>query len=370
MKKTIAEGGIKASITPGLGPAFIALGHKFVKEGGRLAFVIPKGLLTGVEWEPTRLLIGNGYHLEYVVVSHEPQGWFFSESTKLSECLIVAKRLKYGEKAGATTVINLWKKPASSLQALVLVHAIRNTAPAKLNAPSGIAELRVDGDKFGEVLEAPPERIRKADWAPKVQFAHTDLARVAFALSRSRLTLPAGKTYPLPLAPLGSFAQVGPDRRDIHDGFKLTGSVTAFPSFWDHKTDLVRTVAQTPNAYLAPLTRFAPGAIAAGSFHATRGSPTAPAPSSISISGAGRVARWGRTTTSSRRMRRPASKRGNAGMRRRRSPRVGPCGSSTNIGGTGPGRIWLRGTSIGHACLDAASRAPASRRLIASSTTS
>lgn len=259
LKATILESGIKASITPGLGPAFIALGHKFVKEGGRLALVIPKSLLTGVEWEDTRLLIGNSYHLEYIIVSHEPKGWFFSESTKLSECMVVARRLTSGEAAGPTTVINLSKKPISSLEALVLVHAIRNSQPAQLDAPTGTSELSVDGHKFGEMLQAPAERIRKADWSPEIQFALTDLARVAFGIRQSRLTLPGGHSYPLPLAPLGSFARVGPDRRDIHDGFTIAKSETAYPAFWDHRTDVVRTVAQQPNSFLAPRTKAAKG---------------------------------------------------------------------------------------------------------------
>ena len=48
---------------------------------------------------------------------------------------------------------------------------------------------------------------------------------------------------------------MGPDRRDIHDGFHLCAgsSPTPYPAFWGHDASSVTSMAAVPNAYLSPL---------------------------------------------------------------------------------------------------------------------
>ena len=74
---------------------------------------------------------------------------------------------------------------------------------------------------------------------------------------------------------------------------------------------LPRSAAPRFGAGLAR-THYAPGAIAAGSFPATRTSPARRAASSICIDAAGKVQRWGREITFSASMRRPPSRQGGA----------------------------------------------------------
>ena len=63
----------------------------------------------------------------------------------------------------------------------------------------------------------------------------------------------------VPLCQLGAMASIGPDPRDVYDGFSLSKQKTAFPSFWGHKAFSVVTMAQQPNAYLSPLPKALPG---------------------------------------------------------------------------------------------------------------
>ena len=77
---------------------------------------------------------------------------------------------------------------------------------------------------------------------------------------------------------------------------------------------LQRSAAPRSGAGLAR-THCAPGAIAAGSSRATRSLPARPAASSICISAAGKVQRWGRAITCSASTRRPASRQGGANIR-------------------------------------------------------
>ena len=48
--------------------------------------------------------------------------------------------------------------------------------------------------------------------------------------------------------------QVGPDRRDVWDGFERTDSVTAYPMVENHDTEHRKSLSTQPNKYLAPLT--------------------------------------------------------------------------------------------------------------------
>lgn len=67
-----------------------------LKKEGRIAFVLPKSLLTGVSWFSARSLLLDGFHLENIVVSYDARnGYNFSESTSLSETLITGRKTWY-----------------------------------------------------------------------------------------------------------------------------------------------------------------------------------------------------------------------------------------------------------------------------------
>jgi len=89
LKNLVRNRQIQTSITAGLAAVFVALADRYLRSGGRLALVLPKAILSGVSWEPTRELLRQKYYLEYVVASHDPERWNFSESTNLSEVLLL-----------------------------------------------------------------------------------------------------------------------------------------------------------------------------------------------------------------------------------------------------------------------------------------
>ena len=61
------------------------------------------------------------------------------------------------------------------------------------------------------------------------------------------------------LCRLGELGQVGPDRRDVWDGFERTDTVTAYPMVENHDTEQRRRLVTEPDTYLAPLTKPRPG---------------------------------------------------------------------------------------------------------------
>ena len=104
----------QASATAGLGSAFVAAASPKLRPGeGRLALVLPITVCTGPSWEQTRSLIEKDFVLDIVITSHDPLRWNFSDSTDLSEALLIATR-RSDESPSAehrTVFVNLWQNP-------------------------------------------------------------------------------------------------------------------------------------------------------------------------------------------------------------------------------------------------------------------
>lgn len=256
LKKLVKSHKLPASITAGLSPVFVALADRYLKPGGRMALVLPKALISGVAWEPTRELLRNKYLIEFLVVSHDPERWNFSESTSLSEILIVARKEDGIMPATPMTCINLWRNPETSFDALAISQALRNSpAPPLFPLGQGALNLGFGKEKSAEVLNFNWQECKTWDmWLLPCAFAQSDLIRAAYYLLMGKLWLPGfGIKGAIPLAPLNSIASLGPDGRDIHDAFTLSDSATAYPAFWGYEAQSVFTLEQKPNVYLSPL---------------------------------------------------------------------------------------------------------------------
>ena len=255
---------LSASITAGLGSVFIALADKYLKDGGRIALVLPRALLSGVAWQKTRDLFNANYHLEWVMVSHEPDHWNFSENTDLSEVLMVARKRKSSDKKPSERVncVNLWKQPRNSVEALTVARQLTENNPPDALKGQGALDLFHGEEKIGEAVGVPWASLRKSLWNFPCAFAQSDLVRSLFYLLERKLYLPGVGIVTkakLKLCPLNEIAEFGYDRRDIHDGFKLATYKTAYPAFWDHDSSRVFTLKKAPNSFLSPLPEATPG---------------------------------------------------------------------------------------------------------------
>jgi hypothetical protein len=258
LSKLVRAPTVRASSTAGLGSVFVAAGDKFLKGGGRMALVLPKALLSGVAWGETRGLFRLRYELEYVIVSHEPDRWNFSENTDLSEVLVVGRKMhpvQVGKvEPGRVTCVNLWKNPTTVFEALGVAHALTEGSAPDVELDQGAQEVGVGGAKLGEAISVPWSGLRQGLWMWPCAFAQSELVRAAHCLIGGRLYLPGvGAGRHVRLCVLGELGKLGPDRRDIHDGFQKVETVTPFPAFWAHDASVMKTVAQAPNAYLSPL---------------------------------------------------------------------------------------------------------------------
>ena len=249
----------QATGTAGLGAAFVAAATPKLRPGeGRLALVLPATVCTGPSWEQTRALIEKDFTLNMVIASHDPRRYNFSDSTDLSEVLLIAtRRPENGTAAKASearaTFVNLWQNPNGIFDAQRTAQAIAATTPANFENP-GAALLQVDGWHVGELVSIPESRFAGKQWFG-VQFARIDLLRAAGnLLDNGEVRIPGTlTTAKVPMVQLAELGQIGPDARRLDDGFDKTGSITAYPLIDRHDTDDRKSLLCSPNAYLSPL---------------------------------------------------------------------------------------------------------------------
>ena len=244
-----------ASAVAGVGAAFVAAVTPKIRAGeGRLALVLPLTVCTGRSWRQTRALIERDFRLDMVIASHDPQRWNFSDSTDLSEALLIATKRAEGDVGESrTTYINLWENPDNVLDAGRLADVISATAPANLES-SGASLLSLDGRHVGETMLASTDAMPGEQWRG-IQFARMDLLRSMVRLIDGGEVKVPGQRTPVrtPLCLLGDIATVGPDRRRLIDGFEETNTPTAYPMIKGHDTDIRTTMACASNTYLSPL---------------------------------------------------------------------------------------------------------------------
>lgn len=264
LQRLIQNERLLASATAGLASVFVVLADRYLKEGGRLALVLPKALLSGVEWERTRKLLMQRYVVEFVVVSHDPQRWNFSENTDLSEVLLVARKVAGNERPknnptrrhnpclplddesemlDKTLCVNLWRNPRNSIEAFFVAEPMRRHEVPHLD--KGVAHLWVSDEKFGEAFALDWDEFCRLDhWLLPVAYAQSDLIRQLLSLTSQDK---------LPLCPLRELGELGPQRRDIWDAFEPVNAPPGYPALWGHDATKVTTMQQQPNAYLLPL---------------------------------------------------------------------------------------------------------------------
>ena len=249
---------VYANSTAGLASVFVALGDFHLKKGGRLALVLPKALLSGVAWKETRRLMSLRYHLEYLIVNHDPERWNFSDNTDLSEVLVVAKKREDGENTEdrdqQVTCVNLWKNPPTPVEALNIAHTLTRSHAPDLTTSQGALDIMIGNTKVGEASAVSWHSIKESSWMPPCAYAQFDLTRISHFLLQGDLKLPGRPdSWHVPLCSLNDLGSLGPDRRDVYDGFNIVDTPTAYPAFWGHDAPSVRSMSQNPNKYLSPL---------------------------------------------------------------------------------------------------------------------
>ncbi|MBO9308763.1 MAG: hypothetical protein J7551_03150 [Chloroflexi bacterium] len=293
LQRMIQQRNLSASTTAGLGAVFVAVAHPYIKEGGRIALILPKALLSGVAWEKTRQLINQHYRLEYLIVSHDPEQWNFSDSTALSEVLLIARKvtddesgMPEGERPDlydlpsngngnptiftlrrnplakehfqGTVAINLHRNVRTVLEALTVAQVVARTDHVSLVGGQGETSIYYGNTEMATTCLVPYE-VAAENWMLPCAFAQIDLIRTARDLLRGELWIPGvRRRTALNLCRLSELGDLGPDRRAIHNAFELSRRRTLYRAFWGHDSRQVVSIAQKPNKYLRARSTAAP----------------------------------------------------------------------------------------------------------------
>jgi type I restriction-modification system DNA methylase subunit len=193
----------------GEGLLFLYLAYRRIKEEGKIAFVLPKSLLTGISWFLARNLLINKFHLEHIVVSYDAQnGYNFSESTSLSETLIVARKRELPEEDEETMITILHRKPSTALEAKALAFKILSS---KCGGYLEVNESKAYTYKISRKKLA--ERI--FNWGSLLAFPDPKLIKIADETLDGKIL---GTS--IPMIRLGEIATIGIDAHQFHDSFQ------------------------------------------------------------------------------------------------------------------------------------------------------
>ena len=257
-----------ASATAGLGAAFVAAVAPSLRPGeGRLALVLPATVCTGPSWRQTRELIERDFELDMVITSHDPQRWNFSDSTDLSEVLIIATRRSGKKVPGGRRIhyVNLWRNPAGITDANLTAQAIAASRGRGFESHDiQTTTVRINEQGVGQIVGLPAAATYDRWYGG--QFSRGDLLRGALTLinghcvsipgTTTRRREPLTRTTPsalVPLCRLNELGVIGPDRRDMWDGFNPTDEDTGYAMVENHDTEFRKGLVAQVNKYLEPL---------------------------------------------------------------------------------------------------------------------
>ena len=244
----------------GMASAFAALADKKLKPGGVLALVLPLSATGGLAWQAFRRMLANEYtDLTVTTIAATRTDTSFSSDTSIAECLVAARKTADGEAPNMRgKFVSLRRRPSQLAHASEIAKNILATDDCIRqieDGPYGGAPLRVGGDLIGEAIGIPLD-AKGGEWGAVRLFDYS-VAQTAYALSQSKLWLPAMAAHEIGMAPLGAVGRLGMYHLDIigrppRGPFsKEAPSPTAtYPSLWNHDAKRETRMVCAPDAQL------------------------------------------------------------------------------------------------------------------------
>ncbi len=214
----------------GYSGAFIMLADYINRaETGGIAAVLPLVAATDFSGAGVRERLGNNYHVETIVASHDPERIYFSENTSIGEMLVTCRRWpsEKGQKP-PTKVVNLARNPSTPAEAKSVAWAIDGGA--------------IESQGYGTVQEWPASRIASGNWGA-VQFLSPYLCNEYSALEKGDFFGVIG---------LGAVSRIGPEGRRIRDAFTRSDmpDEQGRLALWFHDTDVTKSMAAKPDFHI------------------------------------------------------------------------------------------------------------------------
>jgi hypothetical protein len=217
----------------GAASAFVEIGHRKIKEGGRLGLILPLSALSGSSWEACRTLWRRHYSDVIVIsiASDEPGASAFSADTGVAECMFIGTRNT--KPTGQFTSVTLYRRPSSTLEGaevarLIKLLTVSQTIRDIMDGPLGGTPLYIGEEKIGEALAST---MHEGPWLLSRMYDHT-LAQVAYQLTNKGVVWLPGLTATdvagARFCKLNELGKVGPYHLDI-SGSGLSGGAPRGP---------------------------------------------------------------------------------------------------------------------------------------------
>lgn len=262
--------GSPANLYAGLGSAFVVLAKERIRIGGRVAFVLPATVLTGVRWAPLRNMLLEDFDIDWIVVSHDvrsrhARGGFpgrlfvaFSESTRMAEALIVATRKSLGpggDRKRFVRFVNLRHNPDDAINAMEIAQALLDM-PLPTNGDRQI-EIGAVGGSWGEVLIVEQASLSSRAWTEST-FVQGRLSSIAASLADSGSWCIGLPDSGIPITTLSELCDLGPYHMQIKNSKQGLFTVEAttdqtragHPALWHHESRHITTLSVEANARL------------------------------------------------------------------------------------------------------------------------
>ena len=216
----------------GNGSTFLILSDFLIKrESASIAVVLPLVGATNYSTANMRKMLGQRYHVETIVTSHDPERIYFSENTNIGEMLLVLRRWHdTSKRKPPTRVVNLARNPEAPSEAISVAWAIEDgTAKSK---------------EYGTVQHWPEHRIRDGNWGA-VQFLSPFLCEQFDEMRRGRF---------FESVALGKVAEIGPDGVGARTAFNRSSlpGIEPMSALWHHKTDVTQSMSASTDTYIDP----------------------------------------------------------------------------------------------------------------------
>ena len=244
----------------GMASAFAALADKKLKPGGVLALVLPLSATGGLAWQAFRRMLANDYaDLTVATIAAARTDTSFSSDTSIAECLVVARKAADGEAPNLMgKFVSLRSRPPHLVHSSEIaknIGASDDCIRQIEDGPYGGEPLRVGSDLMGELIGAPLD-AKGGAWGA-VRLSDYSVAQTAYALSRSKLWLPAMPAQEIEMAALGAIGNLGLYHLDIigrppRGPFsKDAPSPTAtYPALWNHNAQRETRMVCEPDSQL------------------------------------------------------------------------------------------------------------------------
>lgn len=211
------------------GTMFMDLGEHLtqLRDGATLAVVLPSATAAAPSARRVREMLGQWFHIEWVVHSHDPSRQHFSENTNISEMLVVARRHPDPPNAPATRFLCLRKNPVTATQATAILEPIRSGQPPT---------------EWGAISTWPASRMATGDWKP-LGIHSPHLAEIYEKFSSGAF---------VDVQALNDVAAVGPAGQRIRDAFshEAFADQAARRGLWHNDTDRHQTLRTRTDVYI------------------------------------------------------------------------------------------------------------------------